>query len=130
MKDSAKSTVSTTQAGRTRLIVSASLLVAACLGFYVGCQWQIVRDYETYVFPFSRYSWHLRDLAERQDLTALTNDIITFDKLFNARQNPNDLRDAVNKVFKYGKYFPLQTNNIETPHKSVASPVNEPVLEK
>jgi len=85
-------------------------MAATCIGLYAGSQWQIIRNYETFIFPFSRYSWHLHDLVERQDLTSLTNDVIIFDKMFNARQDPKDIQNAVNAVFKYGSNFQTNAN--------------------
>jgi hypothetical protein len=83
--------------------LTACLVTSSFFGFYLGSYWQTVKNYETYIFPFSRYSSHLRSIAEQQDLAALTNAVIAFDKKFNARQDARDLEDAVNQAFKYGK---------------------------
>ena len=93
------------------LAAFVAIAVAYCVGNAWGTAWERLKGYDQYVWRFSQYSTHLRGLAERQELTELTNNIILFDRKFNARQNANDLQDVVFQILKVGPYYQEETNS-------------------
>jgi len=93
------------------LAAFVAIAVAYSVGNAWGTAWERFRNYDQFVWRFSQYSTHLRGLAERQELTELTNNIILFDKKFNARQNANDLQDVVFQILKVGPYYQEETNS-------------------
>src|SRR5882724_7574326 len=62
------------------LTFSAGLLASCALGYALGQGWERLRNYDQYVYRFSQYSRHLYDLAERQQITDLTNAVILFER--------------------------------------------------
>lgn len=81
---------------------SAGLIIAFITGAYIGASLQIVKDYENYVFPFSRYSTRLSVLVGRGDVSNVTNDIVVFNSEFNKSQSAKDVANAYNRIFNDG----------------------------
>jgi hypothetical protein len=60
----------------------------------------MMRYQDRYVYPFSLYSTHLRELVTSHQIDRLTNDIVAFDTSFNPHKNPDDLWSAVNRMLQ------------------------------
>lgn len=74
-------------------------------GHYLGSMWESLKYQEQYIFQFSRYSVMLRSLAERQEISALTNAVIMFDEKFNPNHEARDLEEAVREILKNDPSF-------------------------
>jgi hypothetical protein len=98
-----------------------TIAVAYSIGNAWGTAWERLKNYDQYIYNFSRYSKHIRELAEHQDLATLTNNIILFDTKFNAHQDAYDLQDAVWQVLKIGPYYREETNAL-----AALQPTNHP----
>ncbi len=85
--------------------MSAAFVALLYLGYTVGQAWERLRNYDQYVYRFSQYSTHLRDLAEHQQIARLTNDVILFDSRFNPHQRASDLQDVMFQLLKVGPYY-------------------------
>jgi len=81
-------------------IVRNVLVIVICVGagFVAGIEWQHIRDYEAYVYPFSLYSRHLNGLAQSGNSAKLTNDAILLYERFNSRLDARDLQDVVGQI--------------------------------
>jgi hypothetical protein len=88
--------------------------VAALVGvFWLGVAWEGSRCYDGYVYWFCRYSAHLRDLAERQQMAALTNAIVLFDEGFRPNQDAETLRTVMSRMLKEGSFYDRRTNGMQ-----------------
>jgi hypothetical protein len=74
-------------------------------GNYVGSKLETLRYEEQYIFQFSRYSLMLRSFAERQEIEALTNAVIIFDKKFNPHHSAHDLEQVVRDILQNDPAF-------------------------
>jgi hypothetical protein len=94
--------------GKTVRVTALSVALAAafCFGYAIGQVWERLRNYDQYVYQFSQCSRHFRELAEGGQVAELTNDVILFDRRFNASQRASDLQDAMLQVLKVGPYYP------------------------
>lgn len=89
----------TRQSMEIRLIALLSALVgAACLGYAFGAAWERMRCQDRYIYSFSKYSRALCRLAQRGQLSTLTNAIIRFDSTVQPGFTPSELQRATKVV--------------------------------
>ena len=93
------------------LAATAALLISCSAAFYIGQGWERMRNYDQYVWRFSQYSRHIRGLAERQEISELTNAVILFDSRFYPRHDPKELQNVVWQILKIGPYYQGQATN-------------------
>jgi hypothetical protein len=86
-------------------------LFSLLLGWRLGAGFGSMMTQERYVFQFSRYSVILRGLAERQEIGALTNAVIRFDRRFNPRHDPQDLENVVREILASDPAWNANTNS-------------------
>lgn len=101
--------------GRKLISISVMCVVIAItffLGFLLGRSLENIQNYDRYVWRFSQYSTHLRQLVEQQKINELTNDIVIFDAKFNKHQDWHDLQDVTFQILRVGPYF-QDTNTSE-----------------
>jgi hypothetical protein len=100
--------------GRIIRIIALSLALTGALGlgYLLGQTWERLRNYDQFVYRFSQYSSYLRNLAERQQIVQLTNDVVLFDHKFNPHQRASDLQDVMFQLLKVGPYY--QTTNSDS----------------
>jgi hypothetical protein len=95
-------------------LIKIAVGVAALIGvFWLGVAWEGSRCYDGYVYWFCRYSAHLRDLAERQQMTALTNAIVLFDEGFRPYQDAEALRTVMSRMLNEGSFYDRRTNGMQ-----------------
>ncbi|SRR5258706_12985772 len=92
------------------LVVFFAIIVAVGFGYSLGESVNRLKNYDQYIYRFSQYSTHLRDLAEHQQIARLTNEVILFDERFNPRQDPGELQDVMLRILKLGKYYETGSN--------------------
>jgi hypothetical protein len=86
-------------------------IAASCLlGYGMGASWERLANYDQYIYHFSQCSALFRSLAEQQKIGELTNDVILFDKRFNAKKDPKALQDVTYQLLQEGPYY-QETND-------------------
>jgi len=99
-----------------KLVIALVVIAAtAFVGYSLGKGRERLRNDDQYVYPFSQYSHHLRELVETQQFGELTNNIVLFDSKFNPSRDPRELQDAVLRILKLGKYYE-DTNATRSTH--------------
>ena len=83
--------------------VFIALLAVSAISLGFGEAWGRMIYYDQYVYPFSRISQHLSELAKFQKINELTNDVVLLDSKFNLHKTPDDLQDAMLQILKLDK---------------------------
>jgi hypothetical protein len=94
----------------TSILVVPIIFITGIAGLIVGVSWQSWRSYDQYIWRFSEYSTHLRELVEAQRIKELTNAIMVFDAKFSISHSPEDLEDAIFQLKGQGRYIVTRTN--------------------
>jgi len=90
--------------------LAALIPIVATASFVAGAAWQRARFEDQRLYWFGQYSAHLRELAEQQRTTKLTNDILLFDTSVRPALGRADvLQNTMYQILEMGPYLRHRT---------------------